>query len=224
MIDQTMMQHIPHIPHFRTYWKHKGHEFGQCQTLPDSPWFWIKIPKNASTYTQTLFAHQLLWSHYNYFDIDVRNKIAIIVIRDPVERWISGIAEYVTLYHKNFHADDVNRQMLDWIFDRVAFDDHTESQICFIRDVNLQQAVWFKCDVDFENKLVLWMESVGLTSPGFLVPNCVREFGNKTLSDSNKKHTREFFNRVVMENPSYLAAVKRYFKPDYDLINRVNFQ
>jgi len=215
---------IKNTQNFRTYWQNKGSEFGKCHTLQNSPWFWINIPKNASCFTQTLFAHQLLWSPHNYFDMDIKDKIPIVVLRDPVERWISGVTEYVSLYHKNFNPYEVNKQMLAWIFDRIAFDDHTESQIYFIQNIDLKKTVWFKCDINYENKLILWMQSVGLVQPQFLVPECVKKFQNTTLSNANKKPIQEFFNQVVMKNSHYQNALKKYFQKDYDLMDQVDFQ
>jgi hypothetical protein len=215
---------IQNTQNFRTYWQNKGSEFGKCHTLQNSPWFWINIPKNASSFTQTLFAHQLLWTPHNYFDIDVRDKTAIVVLRDPVERWISGISEYVSLYHKNFNLNDLNNQMLDWIFDRVAFDDHTEAQIYFIQDLDLSKTIWFRCDMDFENKLIKWMESVGLVQSGFQVPDCVREFDNISSSDHDKKNIKTYFRQVIESNPGYLRSLKKYFDEDYNLINQINFK
>jgi hypothetical protein len=209
---------------FRNYWQHKGMEFGTCHTSPESPWVWINIPKNASSFTQTLFAHQLLWSNYNYFDFDMSSKTPIVVLRDPVERWISGIAEYINLYHENFDWTKVDNQMFDWIFDRVSFDDHTESQVYFLQGLDLQKTVWFKCDNNYENKLIMWMEAVGLVQHGFKVPDCVREFEYLTSSDAHKQKTKDFFNRAVVSNPGYLRKLKEYFKRDYDLIGMVNFQ
>ena len=180
------------ILNFRNYWQNKGSEFGKCHTLPNSPWFWVNIPKNASSFTQTLFAHELDWEPYNYFDMDTSDKTSIVVLRDPIERWISGIAEYINLYHKNFDFNQVNNQMLAWIFDRVAFDDHTDAQIYFIQGIDFQKTIWFKCGMDFENKLVRWMESVRLVQPQFIIPDCVREFENVTLSNANKKIFKNF--------------------------------
>ena len=78
--------------------------------------------------------------------------------------------------------------------------------------------------MDFENKLIKWMESVGLVQSGFQVPDCVREFDNISSSDHVKKNIKTYFRQVIESNPGYLRSLKKYFDEDYNLINQINFK
>ena len=80
-------------------WESRGHIQGQCMSHADSQYMYINIPKNASSWTKpNLLDHS--WEFYNY-RTDNLDKQALVVLRDPVDRWISGIAEFLTLYHSS---------------------------------------------------------------------------------------------------------------------------
>ena len=117
---------------FYNYYKTKGHVFGECMSSPNTDLMYINIPKNASSWTK-LNCKDWGWEFFNYHSDNLYHKHSLIVLRDPVDRWLSGIAEYFFLYHKNLDFAHISRPFLDLIFDRVAFDDHTEKQILFIK-------------------------------------------------------------------------------------------
>lgn len=204
---------------WQNYWKHKGHIYGQCQTHPDSEYFFVNIPKNASSWTQTLVAHWCLWTPYNYHETpEILDKTALVILRDPVERWISGINEYISLYHKNFDNCNVNDTMLDWIFDRVAFDDHTERQIMFVENLNYKTTQWFWHDQNYSTIFSNFLLSTGLLNETYVMSKPA----NTTSSDSKKIFNTQFF-RQLLENPKYLNKVKKYFYDDYQLIQSIKF-
>lgn len=73
-----------------------GYQLGSGMISPDGKRFLILIPKNASTLLSQ-------WAGQNRWTIDnVRNypkvEEIIAVLRDPIDRWISGIAQYINTY------------------------------------------------------------------------------------------------------------------------------
>jgi hypothetical protein len=204
---------------WQNYWTHKGHTFGQCHTRQHSDYFFVNIPKNSSSWTQTLVAHWCLWTPHNYHDCpDLLEKTALVVLRDPVERWISGIAEYIYLYHHNFDVASVNNTMLDWIFDRVAFDDHTEQQSMFIEGLSPKKIIWFWCDQDYSKIFSNFMLSVGELNSTYIIPEPL----NTTTSNTKKVANTQFF-KSLLENPKYLNKIKQYYAIDYQLIQSAKF-
>ena len=91
---------------FLEYYQSKGHVFGECMSLPDNDLMYVNIPKNASSWTKPNLL-DWKWENYNYHTDNLYHKTAIIVLRDPVERWLSGIAEYLYLYHRDFTVDSL---------------------------------------------------------------------------------------------------------------------
>ena len=89
---------------FLEYYEKKGHVFGECMSHPDRDLMYIHIPKNASSWTKPNLLHWG-WQFYNYHhSYNFYQKHAIVVLRDPVERWLSGIGEYMYSYHRNLDS------------------------------------------------------------------------------------------------------------------------
>jgi hypothetical protein len=200
---------------FLDQWAHKGHRFGECMSHPQSDLMYVHIPKNASSWTKPNL-QDWGWEFYNYHT-DNLNKTAIVVLRDPVERWVSGIAEYFTLYHCHASGIEYSTQLLDIIFDKVTFDDHTDKQVNFIHNLDTDKCIFMWCDnnyrVNFSN---LINEHLG--------GNTYSKYDYQHVSEQSRdrKHFKGIFTRVL-QNSKYLEQVKQYFAEDYKLIEQVTF-
>jgi len=70
----------------------RGHNVGGGLVSPDGNYFFLSIPKNASVFISSV----LRQNDWNYSDLSVYSGPNVFcVIRDPVERWISGMATYI---------------------------------------------------------------------------------------------------------------------------------
>ena len=77
-------------------WSNRGHTLGEGMISPDKKYFYLNIPKNSSSFIKKCLG-SLGWSFDNirsYPDAKI-----IVALRDPVKRWISGISEYLFMYH-----------------------------------------------------------------------------------------------------------------------------
>jgi hypothetical protein len=201
---------------FLEYYQSKGHTFGECMSKSDSDLMYINIPKNASSWTKpNLFDFD--WEIYNYHTDNLYHKTAMIVLRDPVERWASGIAEYLYLYHRDWTDQAFTAELLDLIFDKIAFDDHTEKQVYFIEGLDLSRCVFFWFDDNYRKNF-----------SNFLIENQMpnRYWNYEKQHVSNNEPIRKKFKEIfveALENSKYLHQIQQYFKQDYDLINSVKF-
>ena len=119
-------------------WQHKGHPRGQHLLSPCEKYAMVQIPKNSSSYWE-VWLQQLGWTlHYN---AHTPAQTLLVQLRDPVERWVAGIAEYCYLYHNDAHFDTPTASRL--FEDRVVFDDHTECQNYFYTCFTLPTHVYF---------------------------------------------------------------------------------
>lgn len=196
---------------FIEYYKNRGHVFGECMSKPDRDLMYINIPKNASSWTKPNL-RDWGWEFYNYHT-DNLNKHALVVLRDPVERWLSGIAEYMTLYHVN--ADPT--AWFDLIFDRIAFDDHTESQVLFLQNINLDNCTFFLCNENFKSNFSDFLNKNNM-------PNSYDRYENQHVSANSPERSR--FKNIfaqALQNSKYKQQVEWYFEKDYKLINSVEF-
>lgn len=204
---------------WQNYWTHKGHTYGQCMTKTNWDYIYINIPKNSSSWASTLLAHWCLLERTNYFDDStLQTKIPVVILRDPIERWLSGIAEYVALYHGKICPEDFNNTMLEWVFDRVAFDDHTERQIMFVQNINIDKTIWFYADNNISKNFTSWLYSINELNETFIMPR-PENVGERSPI---KHQVKKFFQEKVSE-PKFKSKLLKYFDCDYELINRVKF-
>jgi hypothetical protein len=201
---------------FINYHKAKGHVFGECMSHPKSDLMYVNIPKNASSWTKPNLL-DWSWENYNYHTDNLYHKTAMVVLRDPVERWASGIAEYLYLYHRDWANTAFTAEMLDLIFDKIVFDDHTESQVYFIEGLDLSRCVFFWFDENYRANFSNFLLENGM-------PNRYFNYEKQHVSNNEpvRRNFKEIFNREL-QNSKYLNQVKEYFKQDYELINQVKF-
>ena len=143
-------------------WAEKGHTLNSGLISPDEKYFYINIPKNNSSFIKNELS-KLDWK-FSSLD-DHPSAIPIVILRDPLNRWISGIAEYLMMYHINvldhhgYYTEELGFQKLfgdplalNLLFTTVTFDDHTEKQTLFLQGIqNLNNVIWFKSDSDFSS-------------------------------------------------------------------------
>ena len=201
---------------FINYHQTKGHVFGECMSKLDSELMYVHIPKNATSWTKP----NLLdwgWEFFNYHTDNLKDKTALVVLRDPVDRWISGIAEYLFLYHPSIDFVHAGQAFFDLIFDKITFDDHTEKQVYFIEGLDLTQCVFFKFGPDYRQQFSQFLTEHGM-------PNRYNNYNYQHVSDDSPE--RRLFKKIFsnqLKNSKYLSQVQDYFKQDYELINQITF-
>jgi hypothetical protein len=116
----------------------RGHSPGGGMISPDRKYFYLNIPKNASTFTTNLLKANG-WEYWNLSNREFRH--VVIVLRNPIDRWISGFATYAsswllgTGYGSDHFVQDYNSLVERLIFDNIVFDDHTEPQSTFVKEI-----------------------------------------------------------------------------------------
>jgi len=205
------------VNQFVDYYKHKGHTFGECMSHPDTDLMYVYIPKNASSWTKPNLK-DWQWEIYNYHYDNLYDKHAIIVLRDPIDRWLSGIAEYMFLYHKDVDSAHFSKSFFDIIFDRIAFDDHTEKQTLFINGLNFNHCTFFWCDENYRQLFSSFLNRHGMTNQ-----YSKYEYQHTTEMSPGRKKFKQIFHQVLKENSKYQYNLKQYFNQDYQLIESIQF-
>lgn len=202
---------------FIEYYKTRGHVFGECMSHPDTNFMYINIPKNASSWTK-LNLKDLGWEFYNYHTDNLYHKHALIVLRDPVERWLSGIAEYMSQYHANLDAAHISLSFMNLIFERVAFDDHTDLQVLFLQNINLDNCTFIKCDQDYRVNFSNFLSNRE-------IPNLYSKYDYQHVSshDTIRTKFKNIFKHAIEKEPKYRQQLQQYFNKDYKLIKLVEF-
>ena len=202
---------------FLEYYKSKGHVFGECMSKPDSDLMYINIPKNATSWTKPNLK-DWGWEFYNYHTDNLYHKHALVVLRDPVDRWLSGIAEYMFLYHNHLNPLQFSDAFFDLVFDRVAFDDHTEQQVLFLDGINLDNCTFFLCDSSYRQWFSQFLSSHGMTNRYFKY-----NYQHVTENSIERFKFKQIFKKALEEKPKYIEQVTQYFSKDHNLINSIKF-
>jgi hypothetical protein len=218
-----------HAPHYE-YWIHKGHTFGQCLHGPvGSSGYsnYIPIPKCGSTWVNIVLFHSLNWQVGNIYTdpglgepggLGLSHNRNLVVLREPIERWLSGIAEYSYRYHDRDFINNLNKQTLDLIFDRVALDDHTEKQVYYCHGLHRYRSLFFRCDSTLIELFTQFLTSNGVDIDTSKIPPA-----NVTATDQYKLSIKETFRNIIENDIKYKNKLIDYFKADFDLIDSINF-
>lgn len=199
---------------FQNYWNDRGHLYGHCLIDPSNSVNFVNIPKCASSYTKDMLT-PIGWRHHNFISYpEIQPRCSIITLRDPIDRWVSGICEYFFLYHRTINSDEFTNAFYDLLMDRITFDDHTEKQIYFIDGLDLAKCKFLMCDSNYGINLAKIISSHGYTIG---ISNKIHE----TKSCTVRSKFKTIFS-PLLENPKYYSKLKDHFADDYKLIESIN--
>jgi len=187
---------------------------------PDNKIIYAGIPKNASSYVGSLLfanAWKIFLNNENTFittsskynTINVQNLL--VILRDPFERWVSGISQYLT----SINISDIN-SVYNMIFDIVGFDDHTLPQYHFFNDIHSSlPRTYFMVNDKLSNTLKQhYSLSVSPPELSYKLPNDSTQHRKKL-----ERNIIEYLN----DKPHLITHIKEYYKIDYDIINSATF-
>jgi len=203
---------------FLTKWETKGHRYGMCMSHPDRDLAYINIPKNATSWTKPNL-RDWNWEVYNYHhDSFIRDKTKIVALREPIDRWISGIAEYFALYYQSYTPDDMTPMLIDMVFDQVTFDDHTEQQTHFLHGLDTDSCVFLKCNSAYRINFGRLLKEHSMM-------NNYENYNYQNTSGESpiRNRWKEFFSEQIEKQPEYFERLRRYFSADYELYNTVKY-
>lgn len=181
--------------------------------------FLVSIPKNASSFSHK-WASLSGWSSATAYkskeiDWDQLEEI-IIIVRDPVERWISGVSQYIkAAILKSGTANDFianyNGYTERLIFDNVSnLDDHVFPQIYFFKDLYPEiprKYIYINKNFEFNLKQELSL------------CDCINNLDkNRSIDDSDKKELQDFFHTLLQKRKRLCKLVKNAYKKDYEFI------
>lgn len=203
---------------FENNLKDRGLHYGGGRIDPNNQFFYLNIPKNASNFLDRLFAHSG-WDVANLQDINTKKISCVVVLRDPVERWLTGITQYAMSTLGEFvgaeFVNNYNPVVEKLLFNQLVFDDHTMPQYYFFDCVKYQYNVnYFYHDATLVQRMATRYNL-----------QLDQEFeGNTTHTNPDKKTMVDFLRSQVNQNKNLLEAIKSKYREDYRLINTVQFQ
>lgn len=184
-------------------WAHLGHNLGECWNNVDKSITFVHIPKNASSFIKGCLLGTNKFTHSN--SLITADKY-LIALRDPIERWISGIAQFMLI---ESNKDLTLRDLIN----TVTFDDHTELQSYFLQDVDLNKCIFLRVDNNLRNNVGSWLFDNGFNTDVNSITNINQ--GNEMIKNK--------FSAMVDGNSQIKLKLFKHYEQDYELINRVKF-
>jgi uncharacterized protein YneF (UPF0154 family) len=161
------------------------------------------------------------WIHWNILDNSSTIKTTIAFVRDPLDRWVSGFATYAALhlfgygYGSDHFVKDYNDLSKKIIFDQVIFDDHTDLQVKYIKQILNHNPVFFRYNENLIAQIVSFLGHDLNTS------RLIDE--NKSELNYDTNQVSKFIKKQLNDNPDLKAQVIESYKQDYEFINSIKF-
>lgn len=198
---------------------------------PGLTYAWINIPKNASSFCQKVFDDNG-WTMCHTNDLmdgilsaHVISKI--VVLRDPVERWISGFSQCMADSSQPLSTIlDLLENNAFWttVFFNPVLDDHTEHQYRFIGNALNVKYIYIQSrsttgTVSDPNRFYRDLTDYVRSTNGFSNFQYWKEPTNPAENNKKKFAINRQLRAILKENKNYYDKLKNCYKKDYDLIN-----
>ena len=213
--------------------KSKFHQLGQSRVINIDPALYgisqlvyVNIPKNASSWISLQFNQGINRNaeNINYYDIvDLTQCRFIVVLRDPLDRWIAGMTQMIytePATDLDGVANNMNIDTFDWdlVMEKIEHDNHTQKQVDFIYNIPQDQIVWLKFDDQLKDNFINLMLSYGCD-----VEIKKSDKDNVTPKNSAKHSVMNKIVSKLNQHVEYSQKIIDYYHKDYDLFNTVSF-
>lgn len=210
--------------------------------LVGSQWYcYIPITKVASTYLRrALPGRQFNIHRWQWFDsgdaVPDRPSVRFLVmLRDPVERWLSGAVEFWCRARPDRDWTDTGSH--DDLFEQVEFDIHTRPQRDFVHGIDSDRTTWLWMQPSVDH--IQWFKDQAIELRSVDVQE--RNWGNTRpqiyfdhqgnrhaqagpgLESSTPSHVIQIA-LAQMLTPERKHSIRRYYQQDQELIDSVKFE
>ena len=224
------------------YWaRHYSHEYGMCYPDHKNKKFYVNIPKNATNWGKMwALANDFRPANYHTDQLLEKEYQPIVFLRNPLDRWYTGIAEWISRYqvfHPNYRPSE---EVLSVLLERVAFDTHTEEQIMFLENIDIANCVFFRVDDNLIKNFRHYVEHE-LGQDPYMVPetkqyqSAVAPKGissEQAQAHAHRKRIKEqlqecvansIYNNINGQKDLCEKRLMDYYRVDFQLYNSVQY-
>lgn len=202
-----------------------GHVFGQCMVTTKPELVYINIPKNASTWTRTQLTMFDAVSDNYLINSDLVKKPILVILRDPIERWISGISWYMTLNHQNLlekcETDEkIKSTVLSIMTTRVVLDPHTIPQSVFLQGIDFSKTTFIMTQHNNDNYREKFSQ---FFKKELGIDNSFDQAPSQHVAEGNPEQSRwvNIFQSAL--DNKCVEKIQKFYHEDIQLINKVKF-
>jgi hypothetical protein len=153
------------------------------------------------------------WWKCNFTTDDLGHSRPLIILRDPIQRWISAVPA-----REHMQRISADERGLDGLFNNLEswlYDEHSARQTDFIAGLDQTNAIYFYCDKDLSRNVEHFLQAQGVN---FTAPAPTNEQETDVLTKQSAKIWQELLSR-----PKYYSKFRETFAADYALIESVKF-
>lgn len=148
----------------------------------------------------------------------------VVVLREPTDRWISGLAQH---HHGNEVAWHLHYRNLGWdaVLSQVIFDNHTEHQTSFLQHIDRQRITWFEFGPDLTEDFYHWCQ--GRFDPAPCSDRQINALADQPALIPDRSMTGldmlEEIRAVINGNSKYQQRLRDFYHKDYELYESAHF-
>jgi hypothetical protein len=177
---------------------------------------YVNIPKCASSWTKEYLAHlgtvhNNVWEGGNFVKNNLDSYSPIIILRDPVARWVSHSPALNKVEH--MLEDPAAASAFFENMQQEFHDEHTCPQSSFIQGLNLESATFFLCDNNLSKNFYNFLVANGF--PDITPPGKINE-------STHISQYQEIYYKLITQ-PANFTHFRQALRADYDLITKVKF-
>jgi hypothetical protein len=201
-----------------------NHDIGFYIRYKNSACDFIPIPKNSSTYVESFFDIALGEKSYENFKYQnsITPKKTIVVLRDPVDRWVSGVVHHFYLAHRNIY-EVIPETIWEYVSNQIVLDVHTELQSRFLENLNTDDIIFFRQDVTLKDRLEEFIKFELNVSDDTWNKKKLKINYNSSTSVPYKNKLKRHISGLLSNDTVLLNRIKKMYEPDIGLFNSVNF-
>jgi hypothetical protein len=184
---------------------------------------YARIYKNAHQSLKTFFHALNFNTEYIHPKQIKSNEKIIVVLRDPLERWISGLTQYfiervpnLAMQFGNDENLNITQDIIKLCIDNSVMDLHTETQVSFLHGIKFDQCVFFKLDENIEINLCNFLQGALRQNIDIKLPSI-----NQSKNNNKKIEIQQSINKFLNNNNSEKNNLLKALDRDYKLLEDV---
>jgi len=192
-----------------------GHTPGNYIPIKHTNFGYIVIPINASTLSKSIFyLNHMSDGRNNNFIIERKFDLNFIVtLRDPFERWVSGVTTY---FFRAYPDEEITPYLLKLLSKKIIWDCHTAHQKSFLEQVETDNTTFFYLDDTWEDKYFKFLKETWN----------LEKLTNLHRNSHKVNHQKNIYFKVLdfVENDKTIKNnIINFYVEDYELISKINF-
>ena len=199
-----------------------AHPYGTC--MISQHYVYVPIPKCASSWMKHIFFGNVSVNFETQSQDLPHDAEFVVVLRDPVDRWISGMIQYFRGVNLTWSGHYRN---LGWdrVLSQVIFDNHTEHQTSFLQKIDHRRTTWFKFGPELRGDFLHWcQDKIVVTGRDRGPMNCsANQPGMRPGSNLCANEIIKDIHTMINSNPGYQQLLREFYREDCKLYDSVPF-